>query len=457
MEQDMQPSENSTETKLDSKDKSTISRPKKKINKKIILLIIIILVIVGSGVVYFLLLNKGDNNELPVEENVEVLEDKEMKMEENKIDKEIDSDQDGLPDHIEKILKTDLNKADTDGDSYNDFDEIKNGYDPLTNEKYTEEEWGVVKENIKREDKKLYKEMFGDFGEIVQISNCDVFPNKLDLCEPFSCEFKHLFVNEMMERKIVGLIDGRCQYIEEMPNNGEMNCKYPEGLRKAVAQYHRDLALAESIGTSVEAYLGSKNVKTTYTIDGKEVKNPLQEAIDNGQCVISGYNNSKTNYNIGVDIKFPKNIYEFDEVLDGEYYLEYKGEPFKGILATNLSKEGFMEESFTGMTKTTIEAQHKTIVKKIVFAKKAIECTGMYTYTFSVYDCASIDDALDTQDCGGSWNSELQETIENKVDPIATSSEVISVICKDGKESCDPVNYAWACDDFINECKKGYL
>ena len=122
-----------------------------------------------------------------------------------------------------------------------------------------------------------------------ELSGCDAFPNKLDSCESFSCEFEHPFTGELMEKKIIGLVDGKCQYTEEMPNNGKMDCEYTESLRKAVAQYHRDLAASESAGTNVKTDLRSGNVETTYTIDGKEVENPLQEAMTNGQCTISGY------------------------------------------------------------------------------------------------------------------------------------------------------------------------
>ena len=122
-----------------------------------------------------------------------------------------------------------------------------------------------------------------------ELSGCDAFPNKLDTCEAFSCEFEHPFTGEMMEKKIIGLVNGKCQYTEEMPNTGRMDCKYSESLRKAVEQYHRDLATAESAGTSVKADFGSGEVKTKYTIDGKEVENPLQEAMNSGACTISGY------------------------------------------------------------------------------------------------------------------------------------------------------------------------
>jgi len=154
----------------------------------------------------------------------------------------------------------------------------------------------VIKEKIKNENEELYEEIFGDFDKTSD--SCDAFPNKLDLCESFSCKFEHPFTGEIMERKIVGLVDDKCQYTEEMPNNGRMDCEYSESLRKAVAQYYRDLAIAESVGTSVNADLGSGDVKTTYTIDGKEVENPLKEAMYTGECVISGYEDSAQDLNI---------------------------------------------------------------------------------------------------------------------------------------------------------------
>jgi len=122
-----------------------------------------------------------------------------------------------------------------------------------------------------------------------ELSGCDAFPDKLDACEPFSCKFEHPFTGEMMEKKIIGLVNGKCQYTEEMPNNGRMDCEYSESMRKAAAQYYKDVAAAESAGTSVKADLGSGEVETKYTIDGKEVENPLQEAMETGVCVISGY------------------------------------------------------------------------------------------------------------------------------------------------------------------------
>lgn len=114
---------------------------------------------------------------------------------------------------------------------------------------------------------------------------------KLESCEVYTQKFVHPFTKKSLERKIEGLVDGKCLYIEEMPNGGKMECRYSVESRKAVAQYYRDIANAQSSGTKVELSLGDKKqeAKYTYTINGKEVENPLQECLDNGTCTISGY------------------------------------------------------------------------------------------------------------------------------------------------------------------------
>lgn len=85
------------------------------------------------------------------------------------VDKNLDSDKDGLPDNIEKILGTDPYNADTDGDTFTDLNEIKNGYSPLiagAAGKYTREQWDSVKGKIKLEDREFYEKMFGGVNEI---------------------------------------------------------------------------------------------------------------------------------------------------------------------------------------------------------------------------------------------------------------------------------------------------
>lgn len=122
-------------------------------------------------------------------------------------------------------------------------------------------------------------------------NGCDSFPDMLEVCIEYACEFTHPITGEQMTREIVGINNGKCNYLEQMPNGGKMDCEYTEEMRIAVAKYHRDLVDSESFGTDVSAELNPEglNVDTTYTIDGKVVDNPLQEALDTSQCVVTGY------------------------------------------------------------------------------------------------------------------------------------------------------------------------
>ena len=125
--------------------------------------------------------------------------------------------------------------------------------------------------------------------EVSVAANCDAFPDKLSSCTKYKCQFVHPFTGETMQKEITGIVGGKCNYIEQMPNNGKMECNYTTSQRTAAAQYYKDVAVAESNGTSMNLNLGSGEQKTTYTIDGKEVENPLQTFMTDGTCVISGY------------------------------------------------------------------------------------------------------------------------------------------------------------------------
>lgn len=174
MEQDLQFNEQDNQVDVNENREQALNEPKEKTGKKIVLLIIAVAVILGIAVFLFLFFyNKDDYNTTTLkDEKIAVLETdkkpdsnkdmllKDEKIIEVKIDKELDNDQDGLPDYIEKVLGTDINNFDTDGDSYSDFNEIKGGYDPLTDKKLTEEERSILKERIKNEDEEFYKSVF---------------------------------------------------------------------------------------------------------------------------------------------------------------------------------------------------------------------------------------------------------------------------------------------------------
>ena len=113
---------------------------------------------------------------------------------------------------------------------------------------------------------------------------CENFPNKLRACKPYVCEYVHPFTGELMNREIKGLTDGNCIQEEELPGNLLMICNFDKSLRMAVAQYYEDSLNVStdnlSIGTS-----GSID-DLTYLVNGEEVSNPLQKAMDDKLCIL---------------------------------------------------------------------------------------------------------------------------------------------------------------------------
>lgn len=75
----------------------------------------------------------------------------------------LDSDNDGLPDNLEKILGTNINKSDSDNDGYTDLEEVKNGYSPLIaapSEKFSQSEFEKIKNDIRNFNSTLYDSIF---------------------------------------------------------------------------------------------------------------------------------------------------------------------------------------------------------------------------------------------------------------------------------------------------------
>lgn len=79
------------------------------------------------------------------------------------IDNKMDTDNDGLTDKVERMLLSDPYKRDTDGDGYDDFQELQSGYSPMIPrpyDKYTPEEFEKVKKDIKFVNIDVYDKLF---------------------------------------------------------------------------------------------------------------------------------------------------------------------------------------------------------------------------------------------------------------------------------------------------------
>jgi len=120
---------------------------------------------------------------------------------------------------------------------------------------------------------------------------CGDFPDMIESCTKYTCEFDHPATGEKLAREISGIEDDKCRYAEEMPNGGKLNCNYGEEMRKLVARYYREVGNAASISADFEVDLDEEenDIDLTYTLDGKLIQNPVQEALETGECVITGY------------------------------------------------------------------------------------------------------------------------------------------------------------------------
>ena len=114
------------------------------------------------------------------------------------------------------------------------------------------------------------------------------FASDLRNCTPRKMTFTHLLTGEKLEKEIVGLMDEKCIYEEQMPNDGLMKCRYDESRRAEAAKYYE--AFARSSSFSSESDLSADGeVQSSETIDGEPIENPLNETINDGTCEITGY------------------------------------------------------------------------------------------------------------------------------------------------------------------------
>ena len=122
-------------------------------------------------------------------------------------------------------------------------------------------------------------------------AECADFAARLEACVPYTCTFTHPFTGQPMERRIIGLKGDRCEYQEQMPNGGLMTCSYTEETRRDVAAFFQMTMEAQSV--EGRAQVGSGGATTSTKVDGRQVRNPLDEALRSGACRVSGYGSSR--------------------------------------------------------------------------------------------------------------------------------------------------------------------
>jgi hypothetical protein len=251
--------------------------------------------------------------------------------------------------------------------------------------------------------------------EVIQVSDkqvaaTDLFSNNLASCKAYKTNFVHPFTGETMNKEIFGIVDGKCKYIEQMPNGGQMECKYTESERVAIAKYYLDIAKESSTKIKISFGLTQGSVKSTYTVNGKEVSNPLQEALNNGACMVSGHSDSpvssNSNLNGNLEIKwgsFSKIKNSFDEDMWSMPIKITNNENKMVVLDINGVGKGMnwnwkAQNTLNGGESETynLNIDHY-FFKKVAFDKKDIK--------ISTYECNELS-ASDAKDvCLSEWGS----------------------------------------------------
>ncbi len=268
----------------------------------------------------------------------------------------------------------------------------------------------------------------------IGLSECAPYADKLDSCEPFSCEFQHPITGEMMEKKIIGLVNGKCKYTEEMPAGARVNCEYSESARKVIAQFQRDVDAGE--------------VKSAYIINSKSVQNPMQEAADIGQCRISGI----------TDIPLPEKTPEFKMGFQGsksckiiteclrptplcfEGYCVTANEALRNYIFANYEygnclnkkcagcEKGVLQPATIGQDEYKIDYCIECSDNNVFRCKQGYECMKGKCIGSPSPECSVNSDCTSTQICQNNQCAELQctscRTIQNHAcAPLACCSD----------------------------------
>jgi len=136
--------------------------------------------------------------------------------------------------------------------------------------------------------------------------DCSVWPDKLQYCVKYKCQYIHPFTQEIMIREISGFSSDLCIYKEDMPGGFVMTCQFPRNLRLDVADYYR--SIDEDTIISVEGKVSFSESQVTYLAPGVTVNgssqlatgssielledqiktdNPMERALEEGICQIS--------------------------------------------------------------------------------------------------------------------------------------------------------------------------
>ncbi len=107
-------------------------------------------------------------------------------------------------------------------------------------------------------------------------------------CTDYEEPFEHPFTGDSLTRRVVGPVDDACRVEEDVPGNMLMRCNFSNDRLPAVADFyaHPETLQNAKVRSSTRFVDGEPVITTIYTIDGKEVSHPINEALAAGECAV---------------------------------------------------------------------------------------------------------------------------------------------------------------------------
>ena len=105
-------------------------------------------------------------------------------------------------------------------------------------------------------------------------------------CEPFGELTVNLYTGDSLWREIEGVRDGRCLYIEDLPRNQRMTCRYELSRLPGIAEVYAHPERYEDLDISMRSRLvdGKMVTSASYSRDGEPVDYPLADVFETGEC-----------------------------------------------------------------------------------------------------------------------------------------------------------------------------
>lgn len=109
--------------------------------------------------------------------------------------------------------------------------------------------------------------------------------DKLGTCTPYTINYIHAVDGATYSKKILGIQDSKCQYLESMPNDGQLQCSFSSEQHIQLAEYTlQHLDEAEKMGD------GSFKMSTSSESEASASANPWEVVMNDPEtCTVSGY------------------------------------------------------------------------------------------------------------------------------------------------------------------------